>query len=79
LCIFLSYFLGAGIHVVATFSGSFLERDLMLSISDYYVNMGIKENDIFKLVNYKKKLFVMIIVWSVKTRISGIKKRIIGN
>jgi len=45
----------AGIHIVTTFSGSFMERDIMMDVSGYYTNLSIKENELFKMYGILQK------------------------
>jgi len=45
----------AGIHIVATFSGSMMEREVMMNVSDYYTNMGVKDNELFKMYGVLQK------------------------
>ena len=49
ICILIQ--IGSFIHVIATFGGSmFLDRKLMMSISDYFNNPYLKENDLIQIV-----------------------------
>jgi len=47
-------FVCASIHIICTFSGSLMPRQLLMSISDYYQNLGIKEDELFKIYGVLK-------------------------